>query len=77
MSALNPKHRLAVLLPVRNNGEETIATEPNIAQPSVMRIRAVHVLGLLFVLSISAFATETQSGADQPSIPAAKPPQYR
>ncbi len=69
MSALNPKHRLAVLLPVRNNGEETIATEPTIAQPSAMRIRAVHVLGLLFVFSISAFATETQSGADQPSIP--------
>ncbi len=69
VSALNPKHRLAVLLPVRNNGVRPTAAEPNIAQPSARRIRAVHVVGLLFVFSISAFATETQTGANQPSIP--------
>ncbi|MGD1973388.1 MAG: amino acid ABC transporter permease [Desulfobacterales bacterium] len=68
MPTLKPKHRLAVLLPVCNDGEKTTAAEPNIAQPSARRIRGVHVLGLLFVFSISAFATETQSGADQPSI---------
>ena len=68
MPALKPKHRLAVLLPVCNDGEKKAAAEPNIAQPSARRIRGVHLLGLLFVFSISALATETQSGADQPSI---------
>ena len=68
MSALNPKHRLAVLLPVSNNGVQATAAEPNIAQPPVRRIRAVHVLGLFLVFSVSAFAAGSQCGAGQPSI---------
>ncbi len=69
MPPLNPKHRLAVLLPVSNHGIKASAAEANTDQPLVRRIRAVHLLGLFFVFSISAFAAETQSGSDQPSIP--------
>ena len=65
---LNPKHRLAVLLPVSNNGTKASAAEVNIDQLSVRRIRAVHVLGFFFIFCISAVAAGTQNGADQPSI---------
>ena len=68
MPPLNPKHQLAVLLPVSNHSIKASAVEPNSDQPPAMRIRAVHVLGLFFVFGISAFAAGTQSGSDQPSI---------
>jgi len=65
---LNPKHRLAVLLPLGNNEVQASATELNSDQPPVRRIRSVHVLGLILVFGVSAFATGTQSAAGQPSI---------
>ncbi len=65
---LNPQHRLAVLLPVCNNEVQASAAERNSDQPPVRRIRTVHLLGLILVFGVSAFAAETQSGADQPSI---------
>ena len=65
---LNPRHRLAVLLPVCNNELHASAAELNSDQPPVRCIRSVHVLGLIFVFGISALAAETQGGADQPSI---------
>ena len=65
---LNPKHRLAVLLPVYNNELHASAAEQNSDQTPVRRIRSVHVLGLIFVFGVSAFAADTQGGADQPSI---------
>ncbi len=68
MPPLNPKHRLAVLLPVSNQGIKASTAGPNIDQPPVRRIHAVHVLGLIFVFGISAVAAGTQNGADQPSI---------
>ena len=65
---LNPKHRLAVLLPVSNNELHASVAELNSDQPPVRRIRAVHLLGLILVFGVSAFAAETQGGADHPSI---------
>ena len=65
---LNPKHRLAVLLPINNHGIKASAAGSTTDQSPVRRIRAVHVLGLVFIFSISTFADGTQNGADQPSI---------
>ena len=65
---LKPKHRLAVLLPACNDELYASAAELNSDQAPVRRIRSVHVLGLIFVFGVSAFAAETQGGADQPSI---------
>jgi len=68
ISPLNPKHQLAVLLPIGTDGIQASGAEPNLDQLPIRRIRAVHVLGLFFIFSVSAFAAGTQSGADQPSI---------
>ena len=65
---LNPKHRLAVLLPVYNNELRASVAELNSDQPPARRIRSVHLLGLIFIFGVSAFAADTQVGADQPSI---------
>ena len=65
---LNPKHRLAVLLPVYSNELRASVAELNSDQPPARRIRSVHLLGLIFIFGVSAFAADTQVGADQPSI---------
>jgi len=68
LSALNPKHELAVLLPVGTDGIQACRAESKFDHLPVRRIRAVHVLGLFLVFSVSAIAAGTQGAADQPSI---------
>ena len=68
ISPPDPKHRLAVLLPMGTDGKQACGAEPNLNQPYATPIRAVHVLGIIFVFSISAFAAGDQSGSGQPSI---------
>jgi polar amino acid transport system permease protein len=65
---LDPKHELPVLLPVSTLSVRTSEAEPGFGRLPVCRLRTVHLLGLIVILSVSAVAAETQSGTNQPSI---------
>ena len=64
ISPLDPKHELAVLLPAATARIQT----PGSDHLPLRRIRAIHLLGLILVFSVSAVGAVTQSAADQPSI---------
>jgi len=65
---LNPKHVLPVLLPVATDRIQASGAGQKSDRLIVRRIRAVHLLGLFLIFSVSAMAAGFQSGADQPSI---------
>jgi polar amino acid transport system permease protein len=67
-SPLNPKHKLAVLLPVAPDKVRQSCAQRKYDLMPVSRLRAIHLFGLLLVFSVSAFAAGTQSGTDQPSM---------
>jgi len=66
--AIDPKHRMAVLLPMRPDSIGTSSTRPKTAHLPVGRIRATHLLWLALIFSASALAAGAQSGPERPSI---------
>jgi len=65
---LNPRHKLAVLLPVRPIMGRTSGADQEDGRLPIGRIRAFHLLWLILIFSVSAFASGTQGGTDQPSL---------
>jgi polar amino acid transport system permease protein len=65
---LNPKHELAVLLPVRPAGMRSSGADRKFSRLTVGHIRAVHLLWLLLIFSASALAAGAQGGAQRPSL---------
>ena len=65
---INPRHKLAVLLPVNPPAGRSKPMQPEGGNMPVTRIRAVHLLWLCLFFSVSAFAASAQGGTDQPSI---------
>lgn len=66
--ALNPKHQMAVLLPIRSDLVGASRAEPKLSHLPIGRIRAIHLLWLTLIFSASVFAAGGQSGTEQPSI---------
>ena len=65
---LNPKHGLAVLLPIRPAVTRASSADQKFAQLPTGRIRAIHLWWLFLIFGASAFAAGTQNGTDQLSI---------
>jgi len=65
---VNPKHRLAVLLPARPVVREASSADQNFSQMPGGRLRAIHLLWLFLIFGASAFGAGAQNGTDQPSI---------
>jgi polar amino acid transport system permease protein len=65
---LNPRHELAVLLPVRTAGAATSRPGQKFDRLPVARIRGVHLMWLFLIFGASAFAAGAQSATEQPSI---------
>ena len=65
---LNPKHGLAVLLPIRPAMTRASSADQKFAQLPTGRIRAIHLWWLFLIFGASAFAAGTQNGTDQLSI---------
>ena len=65
---LNPKHGLAVLLPIRPAMTRASSADQQFAQLPTGRIRAIHLWWLFLIFGASAFAAGTQNGTDQLSI---------
>jgi polar amino acid transport system permease protein len=65
---LNPKHELAVLLPSRSSLDPVSFKDKKNKQSILGRLRKVHLVWLILIFSVSAFAAEVTVGADQPSL---------
>ena len=65
---LNPKHELAVLLPIRPATACASSADRKIDQLPIGRIRAIHLLWLFLIFGVSAFAAGAQNEANQLSI---------
>ena len=65
---LNPKHKLAVLLP-SGSGMDRVPLEGQKGGSSFLgHLRKVHLVWLILIFSVSAFAAEVTGGEDQPSL---------
>ncbi|CAB1058561.1 ABC transporter, permease protein (cluster 3, basic aa/glutamine/opines) [Olavius sp. associated proteobacterium Delta 1] len=64
---LNPKHELAVLLPIGPAKTNTSSADQKLDQLPVGHIRAIHLMWLFLFFGASAFAAGVQNGTDQPS----------
>jgi len=64
---LNPKHELAVLLPIRPANANASSADQKFDHLPVTRIRAIHLMWLFLIFGASAFAVGSQSGTEQPS----------
>ena len=65
---LNPKHKLAVLLPVGPHTTRSTRMQQECGNLPLTRVRAVHLMWLFLLFSVSAVAAASQGSPDQPSI---------
>jgi len=65
---VNPRHRLAVLLPTRPGVTGASNADQKFSQLSSGRLRVIHLLWLFLIFGASAFGAGAQNGTDQPSI---------
>lgn len=65
---LNPKHKLAVLLPTRPDDSGGLQAEEKSGQSVLSRLRAAHLFWLVLILAASTVAAGTQNVSGPPSI---------
>lgn len=64
---LNPKHELAVLLPIRSGMNKASRAHQKFDHLPVARIRGIHLMWLFLVFVAGTFAAGAQTGTEQPS----------
>ena len=65
---LEPRHKLAVLLPMRPIAGGSPGDDRKNGRSPIGRVRAIHLLWLSLIFAVSAVAAGNQSGSGQPSI---------